>query len=156
MCWQCDHPESTLDDYLDHLRGIIADHRWAVQCVEDDKRPLAYTVGLHKRGLPELVVTGLPPLVAHRLLTKTAHLMVDHGEPVEAATVIDDDAELLLEVVDVDHPDVHLLMAVNLYGPRFRALQLVWADNRGRFPWEPRWAHGRRHQPVLGRRVEAA
>jgi hypothetical protein len=45
---------------------------------------------------------------------------------------------------------------LNLYGPRIRALQLVWADNRGRFPWEPRWAHGRRHQPVLGRRVEAA
>jgi hypothetical protein len=102
------------------------------------------------------VVTGLPPLVAHRLLTHTAHVMVDHAETVEPAMLLDGDAENLLEVVDVEHPDVHLLMAVNLYGPRIRALQLVWADHRGRFPWEPRWAHGRRYQPVLGWRAEAA
>ena len=52
MCWQCDHPDKTTDDYLDVLRKTIEDPRSAVQFVECDKRPFAYTVGLHERGLP--------------------------------------------------------------------------------------------------------
>ena len=56
------------------------------------------------------------------------------------------------------HPnlsDPHLVMAVNLYGPnaKIRALQLVWADNHGRLPWDPWWSHGRRSQPVFGLRT---
>lgn len=60
----------------------------------------------------------------------------------------------LTEVVEVEHPDVHLRFAVDLFGPRISALQLVWADERGRWPWAPGWGHGRRRQPVLGRRAE--
>jgi hypothetical protein len=45
MCWQCDHPDGTLDDYLDGLRDTITDHGWAVQYVESERRPCAYTIG---------------------------------------------------------------------------------------------------------------
>ncbi|MGV0838318.1 DUF4262 domain-containing protein [Mycolicibacterium thermoresistibile] len=41
----------------------------------------------------------------------------------------------------------------DLFGPQVRALQLVWADDRGRWPWERGWMHGRRKQPVLGVRA---
>ena len=34
MCWQCDNPDRTTDDYLDLLREIINGHGWAVQFVE--------------------------------------------------------------------------------------------------------------------------
>ena len=37
-------------------------------------------------------------------------------------------------------------------GP-FRALQLVWADRRGRWPWAADFDDGRGTQPVLGLRV---
>jgi hypothetical protein len=156
MCWQCDHPGATLDDYLDHLRDTIRRHGWAVQYVEDDKRPFAYTVGLHERGFPELAMTGLHALTALRVLNSIAHSMVDHGEEVKPAMHLDHEAEYLLEVVEVEHPDVHLKMAVNLYGFRIRAMQLVWADNRGRWPWDRGWGHGRRRQPVLGARTSLA
>ena len=72
MCWQCDHPDKTIDDYLDLLREKIGAHGWAVQYVEDDRRPFAYTVGLHARGLPELLVTGLDPRQSLWLLNSFA------------------------------------------------------------------------------------
>jgi hypothetical protein len=65
---------------------------------------------------------------------------------------IDYQDEFLLEVVEVDHPDVHLIFAVGLFGPRVRALQLVWTDDRRCWPWDRGWSHGRRRQPVLGSR----
>lgn len=69
---------------------------------------------------------------------------------------IDYQSEFLLEVVEVDHPDVHLKWAVGLYGPDVRAQQLVWTDDGRRWPWDRGWAHGRRRQAVLGRRSPLA
>ena len=55
------------------LRGIMKDHGWAVQFVEDNRRPFAYTIGLHNLGLPELLVTGLQPQTAGRVLNSLGH-----------------------------------------------------------------------------------
>jgi hypothetical protein len=155
MCWKCDHPQATTDDYLETLRQTIKDHRWAVQYVESDRRPFAYTIGLHERGLPELLITGLQPRTAARLLNSIAHQIVDDGARLQPAMHIDYQDEFLLEVVEVDHPDVHLVFAVGLFGPRVRALQLVWTDDRRCWPWDRGWSHGRRRQPVLGSRSPA-
>src|SRR5450631_2057031 len=74
MCWLCDHPDATPYDYVDHLRTLITRLGWAVQGVERDRihPPWAYTVGLTPRGLPELVVTGLPLRQATGLLNGVA------------------------------------------------------------------------------------
>lgn len=153
MCWQCDNPDGTIEDYLNILREMIRAHRWAVQFVESEKRPFAYTVGLHDLGLPELLITGLSAEVATRVLNSIAHMIVDDGTAVLPAMHIDYQDRFLIEVIEVEHPDVHLKYAVALYGPQVRALQLVWADDRDRWPWEPGWGHGRRRQPVLGVRA---
>lgn len=150
MCWQCDNPDKTTDDYLDVLREIIKDHRWAVQFVESDNRPFAYTVGLHEKGLPELVVTGMQAHAAAKLLNVIGAQMVDEGMALRPAERIDCGGRHLLEVVEVEHPDVHLKFALRFYGSNVRALQLVWADEAGRWPWDRGWGHGRRRQPVLG------
>lgn len=152
MCWQCDNPQATTEDYLDVLRAIIRDHGWAVQFVESERRPFAYTVGLHERGLPELLITGLPPHTSTRLLNSIAHYIDEDGVVLQPAMHIDHQGEFLLEVVEVDHPDVHLKFAVGLFGPQIRALQLVWTDDDRYWPWDRGWADGRRRQPVLGRR----
>lgn len=73
MCWQYDNPHGTTDEYLDMLRGIIADQGWAVQYVEHDLRPFAYTVGLTNQGLPELLMTGMRPQRSGRILNSIAH-----------------------------------------------------------------------------------
>ncbi|MHA7648677.1 DUF4262 domain-containing protein [Mycobacterium sp. ML4] len=153
MCWQCDHPHATIDDYLDVLREIIAHHGWAVQFVEDGSRPFAYTVGSSLRGLPELLITGLQPRKSAHVLNSVAHYIADDGMVVQPAERIDFQGEFLLEVVAVEHPDVHLTFAVRLRDAPIRAFQLVWTDDRRHWPWDHGWSHGRRRQPVLGIRT---
>jgi hypothetical protein len=59
MCWMCDHPGSTVDDYLAEIRKKIRGRGWTVQYVEDDRVPYAYTIGLTRLGLPEFLMTGI-------------------------------------------------------------------------------------------------
>ncbi|MEW5809164.1 MAG: DUF4262 domain-containing protein [Actinomycetota bacterium] len=95
-----------------------------------------------------------PADVSCRVLNSPAHMIVDEGTLLAPGMHINYQDRFLTEVVEVEHPDVHLRFAVDLFGPRISALQLVWADERGRWPWAPGWGHGRRRQPVLGRRAE--
>jgi hypothetical protein len=152
MCWMCDHPGSTIDDYLDLLRANMLEHGWAVQFVEDNRTPYAYTIGLHDCGLPELLVTGVSPQRAQRLLNNVARIAIRDDAPMPGDR-IQLPAGPLLEIVTVDHPDAHMNMAVAFYGPELRALQLVWADGRGRWPWAASFSDGRARQPVLGIRA---
>lgn len=57
-----------------------------------------------------------------------------------------------MEAVAVDRPQEHLRVAAELFGDQVHALQLVWADQRGRIPWDPGHCARRAGQPVLGRR----
>jgi hypothetical protein len=154
MCWKCENPDGADEVYLDELREMMGDDPgWQVQFVEHDRRPLAYTVGLHNRGLPELLITGLNAHVSNRVLKSIGHMIVDDGTYLAPAMHIDYQDRFLMEVVEVDHPDVHLKYAVRICGREVRALQLVWADDRGRWPWEAGWGNGRHRQPVFGVRT---
>jgi hypothetical protein len=155
MCWQCDNPNGTTDEYLDELRAMVRLHGWVVQGVEDDRLPFAYTIGLHEHGLPELLVTGMSDEGAARLLNDVAVAALG-GRVFEPGAHIAVGNGPLLEIVEVDHPDAHLNFAVALGGPDIRALQLVWADGRGRWPWAAGWNPGRVRQPVLGARADNA
>lgn len=154
MCWLCDHPEATRDDYFDLLREKMRKNGWAIQYVED-RIPFAYTIGLFDCGLPELLVTGVSPPRAMRLLDAAAReamrgLTFTPGEHITLGT------GPLIEIVEVDHPDAHMGWAVAFGGPETRAMQLVWADGHGRWPWAPDFCDGRTRQPVLGYRRRAA
>ena len=155
MCWLCDHPDKTHGDYLALLREKIETHGWAVQHVEDERRPFTYTVGLHERGLPELLVTGLIPRQARWLLNTYAKRAIA-GHRAVAGDRVSLPAETRLELVDVEHPDAHMGMATALAGAGITAVQLVWADSRGRWPWAPGFDDGHRIQPVLGVRTRNA
>lgn len=54
------------------------------------------------------------------------------------------------EVVSLSSPSAHLLTAVLLYGEEFRALQLVYEDEHGNWPWDGDFRGGTGGQPVLG------
>ena len=155
MCWDCDHPEATQADYhREVVLPIIERCGWFVQGVGGDRlhAPFAYTVGLTLAGLPELLVTGLPPERAATLLNGVAAHWL-HTDPLPAAGLQLDWLGRRLEVVDLPTPWAHLFTAVELYGEALRAQQLVWADERGRWPWERGHRAGRGGQPVLGPRA---
>lgn len=157
LCWTCDHPGSTYRDYLDHLRALIIRHGWAVQGVERDHShpPWAYTVGLTGFGQPELVVTGLALGRATELLNGVAAHVLHACAPTPGERIPLRSGPVV-EIVELAHPEAHLETVIALHGTQVRALQLVWADDRGRFPWERGHRGGRGGQPVLGPRALAA
>lgn len=153
MCWQCDNPAATEADYDRLMREKIDRYGWAVQSIERSKLypHWAYTVGLTEHGRPELVVTGLRPHRALEVLNGVAaHLMhAPEPQPGTRQQVLDD---LLVEFVALTEPSAHLFTAVALYGPSVRAVQLVYPDDRGHWPWDRGYRGGSGGQPVLGRR----
>lgn len=155
MCWQCDHPGATDDDYRSEIAGRIALYGHAVQGIEGDgvHPPWAYTVGLTARGDPELVVTGMGLSQASVLLNQVACLLENPGLIVPGADAImrqGSPGEFAIQVIEVIRPWAHLHVAVEFFGQDIRALQLVHADPAGRWPWEPGFASGIGPQPVLG------
>ncbi len=157
MCWLCDHPDNTVADYLDEVRAKILRRGWAVQYVESPPRmPFAYTVGLSDYDVPpELLMTNVSPQRAARLLSRSAELVV-RGAELTAGQQFTLCGGPMLEVVEVEHPDAHMGFATALYGREIRALQLVWSDGRGRWPWAADFCDRESRQPVLGVRTRAA
>ena len=150
---KCDQPDTTADDYLDELRRTMQEHGWAVQYVESDRTPFAYTVGLHDCGLPELLMTGVSCAASD---TPAEHRRQGTDGPARAGAPGQKVAVRsgpLVEIVEVANPDAHMKWAVAFGGPEVRALQLVWADGRGRWPWAAAFSDGRGRQPVLGARA---
>jgi hypothetical protein len=157
MCWYCDHPGRSPDEYLDHIRELIDRCGWAVQGVERDRArpPWAYTVGLTAAGRPELVATGLPLARAADLLNGVAaHVL--HAAAPEPGEQLRLRGGPLIEIVEVAEPAAHLVIATELYGAGITARQVVHADDRDRWPWEVGWRGVRGGQPVLGVRAAPA
>lgn len=145
MCWMCDHPEATFADYVEErLQPMIDRYGWAVQAVGPTRTRagFAYTVGLTAQGRAELVVTGKGPAASYDLLEAA----LTQGEP-RPGYRFDVLLGPALQVLHVPRPADQLLVATALYGDSVRAVQLAWADGRGRWPWEvPRsrqWLLGR-------------
>jgi hypothetical protein len=156
MCWQCDHPESTWQEYLDHMQGLIDRFGWAVVGIEDDQiHPAwAYTLGLTPHGSPELVVTGLPLPRTTWLLNAVAPYVLDTAVPRPGEEIVVEGGPSM-EVVRVGEPTAHLELAVEFYGSGIQALQLVYADDCGRWPWDAGFRGHQGRQPVLGQRAAA-
>jgi hypothetical protein len=152
MCWQCDNPGGTTEEYLAELHGTMLKSGWAVQYVESDRMPFAYTVGLAGCGVPELLVTGVSPRRALRMLNSVAQRALG-GDRLTPGMQLTIPAGPIVEMVEVEHPHEHLIFAVAILGNDVTALQLVWADRRGRWPWAAEFDDGRGTQAVLGVRT---
>ena len=150
MCWMCDHPGRPVEDYLAEVQAKMLANGWAVQYVTD-RRPFAYTVGLSRCGLPELLLTGAEPVRALRLLNSVARMAMTGDPPTHGMRITPPDGPAV-EMVEVNHPEAHLKCAVAILGA-VSALQVVWADERGRWPWAPDFDDGRGSQPVMGVRA---
>lgn len=155
MCWKCERPDATEADYDDFVRGVIDQYGWFIQAVYSDRLhpTLAYTVGLSRFGHAELVVSGLSQRRSADLLNSVATHMVHHdggslthGEHVPWRGWPD------IEVVELPEPSAHLFTAISIYGMSVRAQQLVYADDRGHWPWDVGF---RGRQRVLGPRAPA-
>lgn len=130
---------------------MIDRHGWAVRNVasSDPAECFSYTVGLTAHGHPEVVMTGLPPDAGTAFLNIAGEIVVREGGRVEAGTSTAEFAEgPPMPVILAE--DVSGLTAVrDLYGS-VEAVQVIWSDTHGRFPWESGYGNPPGSQPLLG------
>ncbi|HEY0119539.1 MAG TPA: DUF4262 domain-containing protein [Cellulomonas sp.] len=140
MCEMCDG--TTPEQFVAEIVGEVESAGWSIVAVEDDegRHVDTYTVGLTRvHGHPELIVSGGGFHTAHHVLDELA-AMVSAGRRFEAGELLGR-AELGREclMVQVVEPS-RLVMAQAVYAmpgaPSVPALQVVWADKAGRWPWE--------------------
>ncbi len=153
MCEMCDRPDLSLDEYVEQLRERLTEERFLVQSVLGSRSTaeFSYTVGLTAHGLPELIVVAVRPADAVRLLHVWGDYLLDHSVVLPGETLTS--GPWVMEALEVDRPREQLVIADLLYGEKVRALQLAWADDRGRWPWEPGHRARRAGQPLLGKRA---
>lgn len=138
-----------------HMQAIVAKHGIAVNAVAGAP-PFAYSIGQHAKGLPELIVFGIPPAFAVPLLYQLAdHLEAEHaaGRTVGPGNVLLDGFNLPTALVEVpvEAARQYATVADDISKGQATYLQAVWPDRAGLFPWQPgcdkNFIAG---QPVLG------
>jgi hypothetical protein len=109
---------------------------------EDERQPgFTYTIGLyHSYGHPEVIVFGLPGLTAQRILERTADLVKSgaiFADGNQSDAILRGHTCIFRSVLRSHYP-AHVGQARWFYGTwGFPAIQCVWPDQAGRFPWEP-------------------
>lgn len=127
---------------------------WHVVWVFNAEPEFAYTIGLHHTFVhPEIIVFGLRREVAHGVLNAVGK-DVRAGRRFASGIVSDEiiaGYEVDFRPVPKTAYEAHLGWAIWYYdGADFPALQLVYPDRDGHFPWEPEAAQDfRTSQPVL-------
>ncbi len=140
MCEMCDG--KTPEQFVAEIVEDVESAGWSIVAVEDGegRHVHTYTVGLTRlHGHPELIFSGGGFHTAHHVLDELA-AMVCAGRRLEGGDVLGR-AELgrACLMVRVANPS-RLVMAQTVYAtpgaPPVPALQVVWADEAGRWPWE--------------------
>ena len=141
-------------------RRAIADvhkYGWHVlKVLEDDEGPgFAYTVGLyHSFRHPELMIVGLPLDVAHAILNLAGEAIrrgAQYSVDVETEDLLEERTCRFRRVPESEYQN-YLGWDLWFYdGPAFPALQVIWPDRAGRWPWDPLVDPSIRNiQPVIG------
>jgi hypothetical protein len=119
----------------------IARHGWhVVKVMEDDHGPAhAFSIGLHEtHGHPEIVATGPDLDVLHQLVNAVGE-DVREGRRFEADRAYDGIVTGLRchfrAVHPANYPDFLGYAGWYYGGASFPALQCIWPDHEGRYPW---------------------
>lgn len=138
-------------------RDTIDRRGWALQYVFGDGEhdpPFCYTIGLHGLGHPELVVFGLDQQSAGSALNDLGDRIRGGATLVEGELVSFAEWPCRLHVLALPNAAEILFSANRFYGRAdddpVAALQLVWDDRGGHFPWEPDYEPPGWLQPLPG------
>lgn len=151
--------QAWLDQEDARITSVIRRHGWAIEYIgggccsapgcdggDDEGPPFAYTVGLFGLGHPELLVFGLEPDTAMRLLNALGDRIRGEEEtllPGQLLTFDEWDHRVIPEVVP--NPG-EIVFSANRFYQRpsefsVPVLQLSYDDLSGRFPWETGYSH---------------
>jgi hypothetical protein len=140
------------------LEANISQYGWAVQSVfgtvENPGAPFAYTIGLHDKGVPELLVIGLPGEIAHPLINELATRML--ALQASGLSLLGDyeppGYPVLMRLIAAN-PDTASGYATGAYNRsqgQASYIQVIWQDKHGHWPWQDEASEGfKAVQPVL-------
>lgn len=142
-----------MEEHLAKVRENILKYGWHVTGVVDIE-PFTYTVGLTRfEGHPELIITSLDPQQAQPVLNILGQL-VQAGRRLQPGVLHGEQSPLTgydCWLIPVDDWESHpLAVAHAIYGREITALQMVWPDVNGLFPWQEGYNHAGCPQPLLG------
>jgi len=103
---------------------------------------MAYTVGLADAGLPELITFGLPGETATGILNDSSVHLKENRLPLNVKVNGLANLPLIFKHVHAHIAADYIRLANQHAGKHVPALQLVWSDPQGRFPWEPQYERG--------------
>jgi len=129
---------------------------WHVILVPEDNQGagFAFTIGLHHSyGHPEVMMFGLPLNVMHQVLNlvgEAAKIGRRYSAGDRVANLLEGYECTFVNVPKSAYADFLGYARWYYKGDHFPAVQCVWPDASGRFPWEvgAGWSGG--NQPVLG------
>lgn len=129
------------DAFLADIEARIQVHGFVViaTATETAKGDLsmAYTIGLSDEGLPELILFGIPQRSAHVLLNEAANMLRQGKLPVDVPLTELASMPTYMREVTPEAAAPYIIQANERAGRTLPALQLVWPDPAGRFPWDP-------------------
>lgn len=137
------------DPYLAKCHKIIEEVGWVAQGVIGDEKTASwvYSVGFVTFGMPEVAIVGLDPRQGTQLL----HNVFAQRAIVAPARIAEEGLQGMLDGVlegyagwmrrcSNDDPDYPFSIAHRIHERRdFPAMQFVWPDAEGRFPWNDGW-----------------
>lgn len=147
-------------EYLNKLRNVVKVYGWAIQWVlptAGEPGPgFSHTVGLSLQGHSEIILSGLPPQTSQTLLNMLAERVRETGEDLPVNELLHDVIRgFPVILIPVTNPSQYVttanaLLREQVKGARADAVQMVWPDKHGAFPWEPEstWTPGQ--QEVYG------
>ena len=144
-----------MNSIVERAAADVTAHGWHVLTIGGEgSSPYAFSIGFTRTfGHPEVLIIGLPQKTSHELLNVvgsrvSAGARFEHGLPYLG--LLNRYPCEFRPVPESEYRN-YLGAALGFYGSEpFGALQLVWPDRDGRFPWDASAAESfRSSQPVL-------
>lgn len=145
---------------LDELIPTMDEHGLVVMAIDGTEYfpKFSYSIGLTRNfEHPEVICFGLPEDLAHVAINIVADKL-KAGEGIDTTRLYDDIFEgMEVRFLPVDKRNLgdYFGYAMRLYDGEFTALQLVWQDGQGEFPWQDGYDDNLKFvQPLLDRNAD--
>lgn len=130
-----------LHDFMKKQEEVIKKHGMSIIITECDlgnghSTYLSYTVGLSDINLPEIFVFGIDPDNASYILNSAANLAKSYELKTDVPVTEVCNLAVMFKAVEPSSAEEYIRMANNRARQSLPAIQLVWPDADGVFPWE--------------------
>jgi hypothetical protein len=146
-----------LIEQADAIAKQVRQFGWSVATIHEGdaalRAPFAYSIGMSGSfGAPEISITGLPGAIAVRIINMLGE-RARKGDALVAEMIIDGllegDYKCMLKKVSAQGRQKFGLALAHYGNLDFDALQCVWPDRMGKFPWEEGYSLKKFDQPFL-------